>query len=1069
MEEYPRWYERFRAIAVLAVIGLSTASIAYAVPVPGGTVDPTSIPKYVTPLVIPPVMPTSDDSPAPAANYDIAVRQFKQQILPGGIWGSSFPNPLGTAPATVGPFPASTVWSYGRAADPQPDSTAIPGGAAGVAPAANSSFNYPAFTVENTSNIATSVRWINDLVADPVACAASPSKTIAACNFLPHLFSVDQTVHWANPTGIGCTMPMTPNMTDCHTLNAAPYTGPVPMVTHVHGAHVLPHSDGYPEAWWLPGTPGTKGIPANYVERGSVYTQANNSNSIPGSAYYSYLNSQPATTIWYHDHTLGMTRLNVYAGPAGFWLIRGGANDTATGVLPGPAPTAGQDPNLTPATRNVIREIPIAIQDRSFDWADALGNTLPTSTGATQAKLFYPSTRAFFDGFTGPYIGGTGTPAGPSDISGIANPEAFFNTMVVNGTTWPQLTVAPTKYRFRLLDGCDSRTLNLSMFVVTAGPDGKWGTADDVTTTTEVPFYQIGGDQGFLPKVVKITKGFTATYPGGGGAISAPVAAPSTEQGLLLGPAERADVIVDFTGLANGTHVRLLNTAPDSPFQGFPANLALYVPADPLTSGQVMDFIVDSTVVPVLPSDGTTTAVQNLVLPAETALGASVPKPRKVSLNELDSTQVCVEVDPLTGAIAGTLFSTVAGDPNFASNCALAAVVTAGNIAIPVGPRQPLLGTLSANSLVSLPMTWSDPLTELPLLNSTETWEIYNTTADAHPVHVHLVRFEVVNRQNLIPGTLVPDPTVGMTTTPQPNEMGYKDTVLALPGQVTRIKAQFNIAGTYVWHCHIIEHEDNEMMRPYRVVAPAKIGTFKGTDWYLDVSGNKAWDGTPTDKTLFFGTPGDIPVAGDWNGSGVTQVGTYNPATFTWYLDMSGDSAWSGTTADRIYYFGVTGSIPVSGNWSGLGSITRIGVYDPVTFKWYLDANGDGVWNNDPMKDYLYTFGAPGVIPVTGDWNGDGRTKVGYYDPATFTWHLDYDGDGVWNPAIDKLYTFGFAGVKPVTGDWDGSGKTKIGVYDPSNSIWYMDTDGNGAWNPPADTNAIFGITGSTPVTGNWQ
>ena len=127
-----------------------------------------------------------------------------------------------------------------------------------------------------------------------------------------------------------------PNRTDCRTEVAAPYTGPIPLVTHVHGAHVQPHSDGYPEAWWLPGA---NNIPAGYSLRGSRYGQADSTNAVPGSAFFSYENTQPAATLWYHDHALGMTRLNVYAGPAGFWLVRGGANDTASaGVLPGPAP-----------------------------------------------------------------------------------------------------------------------------------------------------------------------------------------------------------------------------------------------------------------------------------------------------------------------------------------------------------------------------------------------------------------------------------------------------------------------------------------------------------------------------------------------------------------------------------------------------------------------------------------------------------------------------------------------------------------------------------------------------------
>ncbi len=438
MKEHLRW---IRAVSLVALTGLSMGAFqpALAAPVPGGTLDPTTIPKYVIPLVIPPEMPksTAPNQGTPAAEYNISMRQFKQQILPGGIWG-------GTTT-----FPATTVWSYGRAEDPLPDSSGITGGASGVAPspATISSFNYPAFTVENTTNVSTSVRWINDL-KDPVTG-----------HYLPHLFKVDQTLHWANPAAANCIMPPY-NRTDCETEVPTPYNGPVPMVTHVHGAHVQPNSDGYPEQWWLPAA---NNIPAGYAKYGSKYEQADNTNTVPGSAFFSYENTQPAATIWYHDHALGMTRLNVYAGPAGFWLIRGGDYDTAAGVLPGPAPTiAGGDPNFDAAARAKIREIPIAIQDRSFN---------------ADGSLFYPSDRSFFDGFLGPYIGGME----PSDMPGIWNPEAFFNTMVVNGTTWPKYEVAAARYRLRLLDGCDSRTLNLALFVVDSlGEDGVPGTADDV-------------------------------------------------------------------------------------------------------------------------------------------------------------------------------------------------------------------------------------------------------------------------------------------------------------------------------------------------------------------------------------------------------------------------------------------------------------------------------------------------------------------------------------------------------------------------------------------------------------
>lgn len=189
------------------------------VALPGGTLDPLAIPKYVTPLFILPVM----NNNGTADNYAVSMRQFKQQILPGGIWGS--------LTGRLDAFPATTVQGYGPNTDPAPDSTAI-GGGAGIAPAANSQFHYPAYTIETRADTQVKVRWINDLVD-------------ADGNFLPPLTTVDQNLHWANPTQV-CAEGQT--KTDCMGMNPAPYTGPVPTVIHLHGAHVAGHSDGYPEA-----------------------------------------------------------------------------------------------------------------------------------------------------------------------------------------------------------------------------------------------------------------------------------------------------------------------------------------------------------------------------------------------------------------------------------------------------------------------------------------------------------------------------------------------------------------------------------------------------------------------------------------------------------------------------------------------------------------------------------------------------------------------------------------------------------------------------------------------------
>jgi FtsP/CotA-like multicopper oxidase with cupredoxin domain len=617
----------------------------------GGSLDPTTIPKYQLPLVIPPVMPRTPKNRLPTRlsrdvdYYEIAVRQFEQQILPPGM-------------------PKTTVWGHGSVNHP-------------------GTFNYPAFTVEAKTDKAVRVKWINGLID-------------ANGDFLPHLLPVDPTLHWANPPGGTSGRDMRPFFES----TPGRYLGPVPMVTHLHGGHNTEESDGYAEAWYLPVA---KNIPPEFATVGSYYdTFRTKFEDIwhqpwePGTAVFQYENDQRPATLWFHDHVLGMTRVNVYAGPAGFYLVRGGPTDLPEGILPGPAPKLG-DP---PGTR--YYEIPIVVQDRSFN---------------TDGSLFYPPSRQFFDDFAGPYI-----PV--SDISPIFNPEFFGNTIVVNGRTWPVVQVEPRRYRFRFMNGCNSRFVILK---IVGNP------LAERPAEPALPFWQIGTEGGFLPAPVQLDQ-------------------------LLMGLAERADVIVDFAGLTPGTELYLINEGPDEPFGGGVAGTD-FPAADPATTGQVMKLVV----VPLTSSD-TSVPPGELTLPRFTPLGPA-SNTRKVSLNEDDS-----------------------------------------HVLEGVGPREALLGTMNDDGSPN-PLDWHEPITEHPDLYTVEVWEMYNFTEDAHPIHIHEVQFQVVDRQ----------PFEGNARPPEAWETGDKDMVIAYPGEITRVKALFDLPGRYVWHCHIVEHEDNEMMRPYTV------------------------------------------------------------------------------------------------------------------------------------------------------------------------------------------------------------------------------------------------------------
>jgi spore coat protein A len=634
--------------------------------------NPRRIPKFQSRMPIPAVMPTAQIgmtwNGAPIDYYEISVRQFTQQLLPP-------------------PLPRTTVWGYGAAAS-----------AHGDLPAEHSA---PSPTIEAEVGRPVRVKWINDLVDD-------------AGHFRPHLLPVDPFLHWANP---GAGLKGSDDYPAAGT-NPGTYRGPVPLVTHLHGAATVgDESDGFSEAWFLPDA---DNIPSGYARHGRWFSffrrKARSKFGVwwaRGSAVFQYPNDQRAGTSWFHDHTLGITRLNVYAGPLGFYLLRGGPAgddsviDTRTGqqaVLPGPGPRLG-DPAGAP-----ILEIPMAIQDRTF-----------TDDGS----LFYPSTRAYFDEITGPYQPTT-------DMPPIWNPEFFGNTILVNAVTWPWLAVEQRRYRLRILNACNSRFLML-----------------DFSGVPGVSVWQIGTDGGFLAGPVDVTT--------------------SNHNRLLLAPSERADIIIDFTNVPIGSHV-LRNVGPDEPYGGGQPHRD-YDPADTRSTGRVMQFRVG-------PVDG----VDNTTPPAYLGLPPTVDlsggRRRRVAMIEETS-------------------STYKDAPIAA-----------------------YLGTVDADGQWKQ-YDWGKKPTETPAPGAVEVWEVYNTTMDAHPVHLHAVYFQVVDRQ---PITVDEESRVvklrGRPRLPGPTEHGWKDTVIAYPGQVLRLRMRFGQPGMYMWHCHILEHEDNEMMRPMQVGPP---------------------------------------------------------------------------------------------------------------------------------------------------------------------------------------------------------------------------------------------------------
>ena len=424
----------------------------------------------------------------------------------------------------------------------------------------------------------------------------------------------------------------------------------VRLMTHLHGGFVAGDSDGNP---WI--TPNGFGPGETQVVH-----------------YTNQLPQTPASLLWFHDHGLGATRLNVLAGLAAAYIVR---DDYDTGEEPNPCGIPGGQ-----------YEIPLVIQDRQFD---------------SDGTFLYPR----------------------SDIPGaVWIGEYFGDVMLVNGKVWPYLDVEPRMYRLRILNGCNARILNVNI--------------------PGVRMWQIGAEGGMWDQPVQVKT-------------------------LVLAPAERADVLVDFSRV-RGQNIVITNLHPPKP---------VVTPASPLP--QVMQIRVGETV--------------------------TQPGPR---------------------SIPGSLPGRAANVPGPVANIRY---ITLNEIGVDTSDWVLLLNGAD----------FEDTPTETPQVGTTEDWVYVNLTGDTHPMHTHLVTFQVIGRtpfdvdayvkenggSNGVPGGIDPAPyATGPMEPPDPTERGFKDTVKANPGYFTTVRAKYELPDgvtspqSYVYHCHILEHEDNDMMRPFTVM-----------------------------------------------------------------------------------------------------------------------------------------------------------------------------------------------------------------------------------------------------------
>jgi spore coat protein A, manganese oxidase len=544
------------------------------------------------------------------------------------------------------------------------------------------------------------------------------------------------------------------------------------ITVHLHGGLVPWTSDGGPFTWFTPSANGP-GNGASNAAAGSTFLNGIGT----GQAEYYYPNSQSARLVWYHDHALGITRLNAYAGLASAYLIN---DDVVTSLT---NPTSG--PAIVPP---LAYTIPLVLQDKVFKVA-------PDMWGKP-GDLWYPylyepdrwDLGAPSNGFPN-----LGAPPVPSCV-----PEFFADTPVINGEAYPYVEVQPRRYLFLLLNGSQARFYNLNLFY-----ESMLNAKEADLSKPGPAFIQIANEAGLLPNPVVLNNPPRLMPHASDGSVD-----PNGPKNLLLAPAERAYIIIDFSGCQPGDKLILYNDAP-APFPGGEIRND-YFTGDP-------DQTLNGGAATTQPGKGPNTRTL-MEFRVSRLSGAPDPLDFGKTLNAL--------VNGLPMAYAASQ------DPALVAHGLQPQAKTLNEDFDSYGRLIQRVGTGSMLYSDSFGRNYVDAPTEVVNNGETQIWDVYNTTGDTHPMHFHLVNVQVIGRDFY---TTVGDHANSPNSffaPPDPNEMGWKETVRMNPGTVTRVimkfalpNVPFNVpasprfsgiakANEYVWHCHILEHEEHDMMRP---------------------------------------------------------------------------------------------------------------------------------------------------------------------------------------------------------------------------------------------------------------